>query len=226
MIEIILIVIAIIVFRRQLQSLGGGAVTAASGLAAKPASAQLARLVEYADRLFAEKKWLSAEKAYLNVLKHDHKNVTAYTHLGIIYSTQKNYADAIECFQISTQLKPSGTTFQNLGLAFFENRNYMKSIAAFEKAIMFEPNAARYIALSKVYRKISNPAKVVEALEKAAAIDSSVRVLQQLADEYEAQGRPEQAQEVYQRIHALDPADDRAARKIGLTQPEALTAKP
>jgi tetratricopeptide (TPR) repeat protein len=225
MIEIIFLILAVVIFRRQLRQLGDGAV-AAAGLTPQKTSPQLTRLVEYADRLFAEKKWLSAEKAYLNVLKTDHKNVTAYTHLGIIYSTQKNLADAIECFQISTQLKPSGTTFQNLGLAYFENRNFMKSIVAFEKAIMFEPNAARYIALSKVYRKISNPAQVLASLEKAAAIDPSTRVLQQLADEYDEQKQPDKAQEVYQRIHELDPADGRAARKVGLHRPEPLTAKP
>jgi tetratricopeptide (TPR) repeat protein len=185
--ELILIALALLVLRRQLAALEVGAPATAIG--ARRASPQLARLADYADRLFGERKWLAAEKAYLNVLKLDHKNLTAYSHLGIIYSTQKNLPDAIECFQIATRIQPSGITFQNLALAFYENRNYIKSIAAFEKSIMFEPTAQRYVGLSKAQHKLKNTAASLTALERAAALDPSRRILQLLADAYTDAGR-------------------------------------
>jgi tetratricopeptide (TPR) repeat protein len=146
-------------------------------------------MVDFADRLFTEKKWLAAEKAYLSVLKVDHKNITAYSHLGIIYSTQKNMPDAIECFEIVARLSPSGASFQNLGLAFYDNKNYVKSIAAFEKAVMFEPTSQRYVGLSKSWRKLMNAPKEITSLEKAAELDPSAKVLELLAEAYAAGGR-------------------------------------
>lgn len=150
-----------------LRSLRGPSTALPAVIAPKAPSPRLKQLSDYADRLYSERKWLAAEKAYLNVLKLDHRNVTAYSHLGVIYSTQKNYADAIECFQIAARLRPSGATLQNLGLAFFDNHNYMKAVAAYEKAIMFEPTALRYIGLAKSYRRLANLPAALEALDKA-----------------------------------------------------------
>jgi tetratricopeptide (TPR) repeat protein len=180
MLEIIFIVAAFLLLRHQLASLENSAGT--TSLAPTRTHARLAQMVDYADRLYSEKKWLAAEKAYLGVLKIDHKNVTAYSHLGIIYSTQKNMPDAIECFEIAARLRPSGSTLQNLGLAYHDNKNYIKSVASFEKAIMFEPTAQRYVGLSKSWRKLSNTEQSIVALEKAAALDPSKRVLELLED--------------------------------------------
>lgn len=198
MLEILVIILAALLLFRQLQALETGAAPAV--LAAPRNSPRIAQMSTYADRLFSEKKWLAAEKAYLGVLKVDHKNVTAYSHLGIIYSTQKNMPDAIECFEIAARLHPSGTTLQNLGLAFFDNRNYIKSIAAYEKAIMFEPTAQRYVGLSKSQSKLHNTPQVINALEKAADLDPTQRILQMLADAYEEGGRKAQATTTRKRL--------------------------
>lgn len=183
--EILLLVAAFIVFFRHLSRLEPvhhTPATPAPALAPKPAASRISQLSDYADRLFAEKKWLAAEKAYLSVLKVDHKNVTAYSHLGIIYSTQKNLPDAIECFTIATRLKPSGSTYQNLALAFFDNKNYIKSIAAFKKAIMFEATSQRYVGLSRAQQKLGATTEAVETLETALKLDDSPRIKQLLEE--------------------------------------------
>ena len=186
------VIIAAIVLGQTLK-LSTTAAAAAPSLAPRRPTPQLTTAVSYADRLFAEKKWLAAEKAYVAVLKLDHKNLTAYSHLGIIYSTQKNFADAIECFQIGVRLRPTASTHQNLAMAYYENRNYVKAISAYEKSIMFEPSAARYIGLSKAYRKVSNTTQVVASLEQAIALDDSPRIKDLLAAAYEDAGRPDDA---------------------------------
>ena len=219
MLEMLLIIAAFILLARQMSALETGAT--APSLAPRQSSARLQQMVDYADRLYAERKWLAAEKAYLGVLKLDHKNVTAYSHLGIIYSTQKNIADAIECFQMAVRLRPSGVTYQNLGLAFFENRNYIKSTAAYEKANMFEPTAHRYIGLSKAHMKLSDTEKAITALQKAAELESAKRVLQMLAEVYDSAGRKTEAHDTYKRIYELDPTDKVAARMIGIHPPSA-----
>ncbi len=190
MLELLLIAAAFVLLYRHLASIEPGTVP---NIAPRRVSQRLQQMTDYADRLYGEKKWLAAEKAYLQVLKIDHKNVTAYSHLGIIYSTQKNMPDAIECFAIATRIHPSGVTFQNLGLAYFDNRNYVKSIAAFEKAIMFEPSVHRYVGLSKSHQKLHNTAGAIDALEKAAGLDASPKILSQLADAYAQAGRKDDA---------------------------------
>jgi tetratricopeptide (TPR) repeat protein len=201
---VVVVAAALFMLLRQLGALKEGAATT---LAPKKAHPQLMQLTTYADRLYSEHKWLAAEKAYLSVLKLDHKNVTAYVHLGIIYSTQKNMPDAIECFQIATRLRPSGSTFQNLALAFYDNRNYIKSIAAYEKAIMFEPHAQRYVGLGKAHLKLKNVPLAITAFEQAAELDPSRRVLERLADAYEQAGRKDEAQATKNQINAVAPAN-------------------
>lgn len=188
MLDILLIAAGFVVLYRALARLESGA--ALSLAPRRPPSPRLVQLTDYADRLFAEKKWLAAEKAYLGVLKLDHKNAGAYVHLGIIYSTQKNFPDAIEAFGIAARLRPSGPTYQNLGLAYYDNKNYIKSIAAFQKAIMFEPTAPRYVGLSRAHQKLHDQPKAVAALEEAAKLDSGPQITKLLAEAKAAPQRP------------------------------------
>jgi tetratricopeptide (TPR) repeat protein len=188
-------------------------------------SPQLAQLETYASRLYAERNWLAAEKAYLKVLKLNHKDPEAYSHLGTIYLALKKFEDSIECYQIAAQLKPNAGDWFNLGLAYCENANYIKSIAAIEKAIMFEPSAYRYAGLAKVYIKIANYAKAISSLEKAASLDpNNKKVLSLLADAYAKNHDREKAIEVYQRVLKLDPSDAKARRLVGSNKKKSQPA--
>lgn len=202
MLEMLLIAVAYLVLHRQLRALEAGATVS---LAPRRTLPQLAHLSDYADRLYGQRKWLAAEKAYLSILKLDHKNITAYSHLGVIYSTQKNMADAIECFEMAARLRPSGSTLQNLGVAYYDNRNFVKAIATFEKAIMFEPTAPRYVSLSKAQHKLTNLPQTIIALEKAVALEPARRTLQLLADAYDEAGQKSQAAQIHRRLAELGP---------------------
>jgi tetratricopeptide (TPR) repeat protein len=211
MIEMIIIIGAWFMLRRQLSALEQPA-AGTPVLAPKRANPQLVQLTAYADRLYAERKWRDAEKSYLSLLKLDHKNVTAYAHLGIIYSTQKNMPDAIECFTIAARLRPSGSSLQNLALAFYDNHNYIKSIATYEKAIMFEPHAQRYTGLGKAHAKLHNLPAAISAYEQAVELDPTKRSLQRLAKAYEEADRAKEAATTYRRILELDNTDPDAMR--------------
>ncbi len=176
---------------------------------------QLTNLIGYAQRLYGEKKYLAAEKAFLGVIKQDHKNTNAYSHLSRIYLKLHNYPDAIECCQILSQLEPSATNYNNLGLIFLENKNYIKALAAFEKAIMFKPTATSYAATARVYTKLANMNKAVAALEKAVELDDSKKYLYALAEGYKANRQTAKAKEAYLRILAVSPDDPEALLAVG-----------
>lgn len=167
----------------------------------KPKSPQLERSSQYAERLYGDKRYLAAEKAFLEVIKLDHKNVTAYNRLGRIYLELKNYPDAIECCQIVSQLDPSPSAYFNLGTVLYENKNYSKALVAFEKAISLKPSAHRYIGLAKTYQRLSNLQKAIDAYEKAVELDASTANQQALLSAYRAGHETERAQALMQRLN-------------------------
>jgi tetratricopeptide (TPR) repeat protein len=205
----IFFVVIIVLFARSLRvapARGKGS----GGMPIKPANPQLTHLLEYADNLFRTKKYLVSEKAYLKVLKIDHRNVTAYTRLGMIYHIQKNYDDAIECFALAAQIAPSAPAHQRLSLVLVENGNYIKAISAMEKAIMFEPTPLRYIGLAKIYQRLANNAKATTALERAVQIEPTKQGLQLLAEAYVQSKNRSAAQKTYQQLLEIEPNDKKA----------------
>lgn len=180
-----------------------GAANTTKQVAEHTANPQTEQALAYASRLYAENKYLAAEKAYLAVLKHDHKNHVAYTRLGKIYTVLKNFPDAIECYRIASQLSPNAHSYFNLGAGYYENKNYIKAVAAFEKAIMFEPSAVRYSALARAHQKLSNWPKVINALEKAVDLQPDRVHLQALYDALRSSRRLDEASVVQKRMQAV-----------------------
>ncbi len=163
-------------------------------------SVSLERALNYAARLYADKRYLAAEKAYLEVIKLDHQNVTAYSHLGRIYMQLKNYTDAIECCRIAAQTKPSGSAYFNLGMVLYENKNYTKALAAFEKSVALDPAANRYMGLARTYQRLSNLEKAVAAYEKAVELDNSPAHQHALLAAYQANHNTAKAQALRQNL--------------------------
>lgn len=157
-------------------------------------SKRLERLWQVAQSGMKEKRYLRAEKALLTILKLDQKNVAAYNRLGILYSRQKEYKDAIECFEIASSIEPSASSLHNLGLIYFETENYPKAALAFESAIKLEDGlAARHIAYAKVQEQLENPDAMIAALRKAVEIEPNPQSYKMLADALMADGQKEEA---------------------------------
>lgn len=159
--------------------------------AAAPNAGQITQLAERAAQLVRQQRHSSAEKAYLQILKLDHKHAPTYQRLGALYIRMKNYDDAIECSQIAAQLSPSAATQYNLGLAYYENGNYIKAVAGFEKALLQEPSVQRYVALAKAFEKLHNHAKSAATLEQAVALmPDDKRLVKLYHEQLTAAGQP------------------------------------
>src|SRR3990167_7246523 len=85
---------------------------------------RLTKLWEIAHLGMRENRFLRAEKALLTILKIDEKNAAAYNRLGILYAKQREYRDAIDCFEIASSIEPSASSLHNLGLIYYETENY------------------------------------------------------------------------------------------------------
>jgi tetratricopeptide (TPR) repeat protein len=155
---------------------------------------RLTRLWEIAHHGMRENRLLRAEKALLTILKIDEKNAAAYNRLGILYAKQREYKDAIDCFEIASSIEPSASSLHNLGLIYYETENYQKAATAFEQALRLEDNlAARHIAYAKVQEKLGNDKLMLQELEKAAELEPNRESLFLLTKAYESQGMADEA---------------------------------
>ena len=169
------------------------------------------RLVEQLDKLWSvaqeslqEKKYIRAEKALLTILRFDERNATAYNRLGILYARQRDFKEAIECFEIAQSLAPSASSLHNVGLIYFETGDYIKAGLAFEQALELEHDiAARHIAYAKVQEKLGSNKKMILALEKAVELEPNPQSLAILADAYDRDGRSELALDLREKAARL-----------------------
>lgn len=166
----------------------------------KRSNPKLTRALEYASKLYEDKRYLAAEKAYLEVIKLDHKNAAAYNRLGRIYLELKNFSDAIECCQIVTQIEPVASSFFNLGSALYENKNYSKALVSYERAIELEPSANRYMGLARTFQRLSNHQKAVAAYERAVELDDRPSYKQALLGAYRTTNNTDKAQALQQQL--------------------------
>lgn len=164
-------------------------------------SDSLGKLWEVAHKGMRENRFLRAEKALLTILKIDEKNAAAYNRLGILYAKQKEYKDAIDCFEIASSIEVTPSSLHNLGLIYYETENYDKAATAFEHALKLEDGlAARHVAYAKVQEKLGNDKLMFQELEKAVELEPTRETLTLLHRAYESRGHEEQAQALERKL--------------------------
>src|SRR4051812_17475769 len=165
---------------------------------------RLTKLWEIAYHGMRENRFLRAEKALLTILKIDEKNAAAYNRLGILYAKQREYKDAIDCFEIASSIEPSASSLHNLGLIYYETENYQKAATAFEQALKLEDGlAARHIAYAKVQEKLGNDKMMIQELEKATELEPNPETYRLLAKGYESQGMDDEANFINKKLDKL-----------------------
>jgi superkiller protein 3 len=167
-------------------------------------SKRLQKLWDDAQIGIREKKYLRAEKALLTILRFDQKNAPAYNRLGILYAKQKEYQDAIHCFEVASSIEPSASSYHNLGLIYYETEENDKAALAFEHAIDMEDSyAARYVAYAKVQERLGAQEKVVLALEHALVLEKNPQTFSLLAEAYVKNGQQDKAKEIKQKAKRI-----------------------
>lgn len=161
-----------------------------------------------------DNRLLRAEKALLTILKIDQKNAAAYNRLGILYAKQKEYRDAIDCFEIACSIEPSASSLHNLGLIYYETENYEKAVTAFEEALKLEDTmAARHIALAKALEHVGNDKLMIDHLEKAAEIEPSHESYKLLMNGYRQRGQGDKADLIEDKLNKMSaPVADKPRR--------------
>src|SRR3954451_7925672 len=174
---------------------------------------RLGKLWDIAHQGMRENRFLRAEKALLTILKIDEKNAAAYNRLGILYAKQKEYRDAIDCFEIASSIESTASSLHNLGLIYYETENYEKAAVAFEQALKLEDNlAARHVAYAKVQEKLGNDKMMFQELEKAAELEPNKETYTLLHKAYVNHGMEAEADLIEDRLKKLTVPAGRAKR--------------
>lgn len=164
-------------------------------------SERLSNLWEVAHQGMKENRLLRAEKALLTILNIDSKNAAAYNRLGILYAKQKEYKDAIDCFEVASSIEPSASSLHNLGLIYYETEHYEKAATAFEQALKLEDQlAARHIALAKVNEKLGNASMMVRSLEHAVELEPTRESLLLLLNAYISNNMKDEAKSIQRKL--------------------------
>lgn len=167
-------------------------------------STRLGKLWDIAHQGMRENRFLRAEKALLTILKIDEKNAAAYNRLGILYAKQKEYRDAIDCFEIASSIEATPSSLHNLGLIYYETENYEKAAIAFEQALKLEDNlAARHVAYAKVQEKLSNEKLMFQALERAVELEPNQETYTLLLKAYQTHGMMAEADIIEEKLKKL-----------------------
>lgn len=164
-------------------------------------SDKLGKLWDIAHQGMRENRFLRAEKALLTILKIDERNAAAYNRLGILYAKQKEYKDAIDCFEIASSIEATPSSLHNLGLIYYETENYEKAAIAFEQALKLEDTlAARHIAYAKVQEKLGNDKLMIHELEQAASLEPNQETYNLLLKAYENNDMAAEADMIRQKL--------------------------
>ena len=181
---------------------------------------RLGRLWDIAHQGMRENKLLRAEKALLTILKIDEKNAAAYNRLGILYAKQKEFKDAIDCFEIASSIEKSASSLHNLGLIYYETGDYGRASVAFEEALQLDEGmAARHIAYAKVEEKLGNDKKMISELERAAELEPNKETFSLLLRAYELKGMEDQAFLLQKKLNRMTGGARAAAKPKRIQRP-------
>lgn len=173
------------------------------------------KLWDIAHQSMRESKFLRAEKALLTILKVDEKNAAAYNRLGILYAKQKEYRDAIDCFEIASSIEVTPSSLHNLGLIYYETENYEKASVAFERALQMEDGlAARHVAYAKVVEKLGNDKLMFQELHKAAELEPNRETFTLLYKAYDSRGMEMEADMIAEKLKKLITTSSTKRRRI------------
>jgi tetratricopeptide (TPR) repeat protein len=165
---------------------------------------RIGKLWDIAHQGMRENRFLRAEKALLTILKIDEKNAVAYNRLGILYAKQKEYRDAIDCFEIASSIEATPSSLHNLGLIYYETENYEKAGIAFEQALKLEEDlAARHVAYAKVNEKLGNEKLMFASLLRAVELEPNQETYSLLQRAYTEHGMDAEADAVTEKLKTL-----------------------
>ncbi len=162
------------------------------------------RFWERSDQNLRAGQLVEAERCLLSILRIDDKNAPAYNRLGIIYAKQKEYVNAIRCFEIARTIQPGAASLHNLGVVYYGTGNYENAGLAFKQAIELDNQSAfRHLVYAKALEQLDRIKEVTATLEKSLDLDPNREIYQILLKHYDRHGLDDKADAIRQELNRL-----------------------
>lgn len=124
-----------------------------------------------------EGNYLGAEEAYRKALLQRNNDGTVWALLGDVLATQSRFAEAAECFETATRLKPeNGEYWRKLALLLERTGERVQKVEdCLREAVRLQPNlAVSWISIGKwLWRHKKAGAEAEEALRKATEVEAT-----------------------------------------------------
>jgi len=152
----------------------------------------------------------NAEMIYWQIIEYAPNNIKAdaCNSLGIIFTRQGQYEQAITCYQQALSFEPNYIdACKNLGVVFTKQGQYEQAIACYQQALSFEPNClGSYNNLGAVFMKQGQYEQAITCYQQALNLNPNyIDAYNNLGAVFTEQGQYEQAIACYQQALNLNP---------------------
>jgi Tfp pilus assembly protein PilF len=146
-----------------------------SGEARKPP--KLSPILQEAEELLRQGSIDEAKKKIEEELQQNPSSVDGYTLLGIVYTDEKDYANALQSFQDALKLNPNSTrALNNLGNLYVAQKKLDLAEKEFRKVLRIEPgNRDGNYNLGLVLMAAGSPADAISYLQRVHPADNATR---------------------------------------------------
>lgn len=127
---------------------------------------------DYGEKLRDSEKLDASVIAYKEAIKLEPKNDDAHYGLGLTYSQQEKYPEAIAAIRQAIAIKPSYSHYQSLGETFVAVEKFDEGIAAFRQAIALQPEYPwLYHSIAEVLIKQGKTKDAIATYRQAIKLD-------------------------------------------------------
>lgn len=157
----------------RLSHLSASSQPAASDGAGEGSSDLIRRILDEAAAFTREGRWAEAERAYLEILKHNERQLDAYRGLGALYLQQRQFAQAKETYQFLERIHGADdASYAALAEIAEAEGDLTRAEALRERAVEANPkNAARHAELAVYYLAHGSPEFAHAAARRAVDLD-------------------------------------------------------
>jgi tetratricopeptide (TPR) repeat protein len=164
----------------------------------------------------------TAVAQYQAALKIDPNNLGSLLRLGMLYTAQQQYPEAIELFQRFVKAtNESANAYGDLGFCLELAGRTDEAVAAYKAGIAKDPK--NQSCRVKYGLLLARSGKIAEATTQLQVVLTPAQIHYNIASVLEGQGRTEQAKSEYQAALQLDPNMGDAKARLAAMPPEQIT---
>jgi len=161
-----------------------------------------------------QKNWDAAEKKFIEMIKIDPKDQSAYYGLGKVYREKGEKKEAEEAFEFLLQLDPNhDDALMQLAEMAKDSGDLERAIGYYERGVLLEDNKAnRFIGLAELFLELGKNEPALEAVRQAVDLEpQNPKYLDMLVEVSVKCGNKDLANEAYQQLRMANPDNNKLA---------------